>query len=144
MGLVKGLADDTLLSYGVPAEWLDRVRGANEDTLVDIAERLPQEAAEALLKLATGGSPEIPVRAPLDAGPVCSPRRAAPFPRADQYRGAGTGARLPLGQMGGFSCIPRSAGCWGEIASRFQFMAPVAHMAAAHRVQHSNFRRTSI
>jgi hypothetical protein len=43
----------------VPTEWLHEVREANEDSLFDIAERLPQEAAEALLTLATGGTPEI-------------------------------------------------------------------------------------
>jgi mRNA-degrading endonuclease RelE of RelBE toxin-antitoxin system len=45
--LFVGIADDTLLDYGVPTEWLGEVRGADEDTLFDIAERLPQEAAEA-------------------------------------------------------------------------------------------------
>ena len=43
-----------LLGYGVPAEWLDDVRSANEDTLLDLADHLPGEAAEALLDLATG------------------------------------------------------------------------------------------
>lgn len=50
--LFAGIADDTLLSYGVPPEWFDEVRRSNEDTLFDVAERLPQEAAEALLELA--------------------------------------------------------------------------------------------
>src|SRR6516165_10005922 len=49
--LFAGIADDTLLNYGVPSEWLDEVRGATEDALFEIAERLPQEAAEALLEL---------------------------------------------------------------------------------------------
>jgi mRNA-degrading endonuclease RelE of RelBE toxin-antitoxin system len=71
--LFAGIANDTLLSYGVPAEWLDQVRGANEDTLFDIAEGLPQEAAEALLELATGGTPEIPVRTPMEADPFAHP-----------------------------------------------------------------------
>jgi mRNA-degrading endonuclease RelE of RelBE toxin-antitoxin system len=50
--------DDELLDYGVPAEWLDDVRGANEDSLLEIADHLPSEAAEALLELATGGKPK--------------------------------------------------------------------------------------
>lgn len=51
--------DDDLLSYGVPAEWLDDVRQANEDSLLELANHLPNEAAEALLELATGGRPQI-------------------------------------------------------------------------------------
>ena len=71
--LFAGIADDTLLGYGVPSEWLDEVRGANEDTLFDIAERLPQEAAEALLNLATGTMPAMPERAPIEADPFAHP-----------------------------------------------------------------------
>src|SRR5690348_4706473 len=52
--------DDELLSYGVPTEWLNDVREANEDTLLILADRLPSEASEALLELATGGKPRIP------------------------------------------------------------------------------------
>ena len=48
-----------LLSYGVPLEWVPDVFQATEDNLLDIAEHLPQEAAEALLALATGGKPPI-------------------------------------------------------------------------------------
>src|SRR3984893_5010570 len=71
--LFAGIADDTLLGYGVPPEWLDEVRGTNEDTLFDIAERLPQEAAEALLNLATGTTPAMPERAPIEADPFAHP-----------------------------------------------------------------------
>ena len=52
-------SDDELLSYGVPAEWLDDVRAADEDSVLDLADHLPAEAAEALLELATGGTPQI-------------------------------------------------------------------------------------
>ena len=58
--LFANLAEDVLLSYGVPVEWLGDVRRANEDTLLDLAEHLPGEAAEALLELATGGTPRKP------------------------------------------------------------------------------------
>jgi hypothetical protein len=71
--LFAGVANDTLLGYGVPTEWLDEVLGANEDTLFDIAERLPQEAAEALLNLATGTTPAMPERAPIEADPFAHP-----------------------------------------------------------------------
>src|SRR5215831_15389277 len=52
--LFAAVSDVALLGYGVPPEWLDEVRRADEDSLFDIADRLPQEAAEALLNLATG------------------------------------------------------------------------------------------
>ena len=53
------MADDVLLGYGVPAEWLNDVRAATEDTLLAVADHLPGEAAEALLELATGGKPRV-------------------------------------------------------------------------------------
>lgn len=52
--------DSELLGYGVPPEWLDDVRRADEDSLLVLADRLPAEAAEALLELATGGKPRVP------------------------------------------------------------------------------------
>ncbi|KQX98172.1 DNA helicase [Rhodanobacter sp. Root480] len=51
------IADDELLGYGVPPEWLADVRAANEDTLLELTDHLPAEASEALLELATGGVP---------------------------------------------------------------------------------------
>ncbi|NEZ63572.1 DNA helicase [Leptolyngbyaceae cyanobacterium CCMR0082] len=65
--------DDDLLAYGVPTDWLDDVRLATEDTLFDIAERLPQEAAEALLELATGGKPTQPTAIPAESDPFTHP-----------------------------------------------------------------------
>ena len=56
--LFVGVAEETLLSYGVPEEWLADVRDATEDSLLDLASHLPDEASEALLQLATGGTPE--------------------------------------------------------------------------------------
>jgi superfamily I DNA/RNA helicase/mRNA-degrading endonuclease RelE of RelBE toxin-antitoxin system len=61
--LFARLSDEELLGYGVPAEWLDDVRAATEDTLFSLAEHLPGEAAEALLELATGGKPRVPLAA---------------------------------------------------------------------------------
>ena len=52
------ISDDQLLGYGVPEEWLDDVRVATEDSVLDLAEHLPAEAAEALLELAVGGTPQ--------------------------------------------------------------------------------------
>jgi len=56
--LFAHISDDDLLSYGIPLEWLSDVRIADEDRLFDIVDRLPQEAAEALLEIATGGKPK--------------------------------------------------------------------------------------
>src|SRR5271167_3959823 len=58
--LLGMVADDELLGYGVPTEWLNDVKKATEDTLLALADHLPAEAAEALLELATGGKPRKP------------------------------------------------------------------------------------
>jgi mRNA-degrading endonuclease RelE of RelBE toxin-antitoxin system len=67
--LFSSLTDGDLLGYGVPSEWLPDVRKANEDTLLELADHLPKEAAEALLDLATGKTPQAyaPVKAPVAA-----------------------------------------------------------------------------
>ncbi len=57
--LFAGIPEDDLLAYGVPAEWLEDVRQADEDTVLELADHLPGEAAEALLELATGGRPQV-------------------------------------------------------------------------------------
>ena len=57
--LFNSISEDQLLSYGVPTEWLADVKKADEDTLLQLADHLPAEAAEALLELATGGVPVI-------------------------------------------------------------------------------------
>jgi hypothetical protein len=51
---------EALLGYGVPEEWLADVMAANEDSLLELADHLPAEAAEALLNLAIGVKPQIP------------------------------------------------------------------------------------
>jgi len=53
-------SDEQLLAYGVPQEWLGDVRVADEDSLLELVDHLPSEAAEALLELATGGTPVVP------------------------------------------------------------------------------------
>ena len=57
--LFDGTPDWVFLSYGVPPEWMADVRVATEDSLFDLAEHLPREAAEALLQLATGVTPPL-------------------------------------------------------------------------------------
>ena len=55
--LFAHITDDDLLGYGIPADWLNDVKSATEDTMLSLADHLPGEAAEALLELATGGKP---------------------------------------------------------------------------------------
>lgn len=57
--LFGNYSNEELLKYGVPPEWLNDVRKANEDTILELADHLPGEAAEALLCLATGTLPQI-------------------------------------------------------------------------------------
>lgn len=71
--LFAEVSDDHLLSYGVPLEWLNDVRQANEDTLLALADHLPSEAAETLLELATGGKPEVAKPAPTGTDPFAHP-----------------------------------------------------------------------
>ena len=74
--LFAHVSDSELQSYGVPPEWMDDVRAADEDSLLKLAEHLPAEAAEALLDLATGSRPKPAVIAPL----------ANPFEHPDALR----------------------------------------------------------
>ena len=53
-----------LMSFGVPSEWIERVRAATEDTIFDVLPHLPQEAQEVLLRLAVGREVEPPKPAP--------------------------------------------------------------------------------
>ncbi|SRR6266581_869021 len=71
--LFADTADDELLGYGVPAEWLADVKTATEDTLLGLTDHLPAEAAEALLELATGGKPRVPVQPTATANPFDHP-----------------------------------------------------------------------
>ncbi len=68
----EGLAADDLLSIGVPADWIEDLKTANEDRFLDLAGHLPSEAAEALLSyVANGVLPPPPV--PASADPFAHP-----------------------------------------------------------------------
>ncbi len=56
--LFAKVSDEDLLLYGVPPEWLPDVRSATEASILELADHLPSEAAEALLELATGSTPK--------------------------------------------------------------------------------------
>lgn len=66
------LGDDELLGYGVPQDWLADVKAATEETIFDLTDHLPGEAAEALLDLAVGEKPALPA-APIPASPFEHP-----------------------------------------------------------------------
>lgn len=57
------LSDDQLLDVGVPRDWLEPVRQAEEASVDGLFEALPAEAAEALLDYLTGGRLEDHVAA---------------------------------------------------------------------------------
>lgn len=69
------LTDDQLLDVGVPRDWLETVRAADLASVDGLFARLPDEAAEALLDVATGGRLEdhIAVRALPGADPFAHP-----------------------------------------------------------------------
>lgn len=71
--LFAHLADDDLLSYGVPVEWLKDVREADEDSLLVLANHLPAEASEALLEIAVGAQPRTPQPQPATISPFAHP-----------------------------------------------------------------------
>lgn len=76
--LFPSITDEELLSYGVPIDWLADIRAVTEDTIFDLAEHLPREAAEALLDLAVGAKPQIPS--------VAAPATGSPFAHPDAQR----------------------------------------------------------
>ncbi len=71
--LFMDVSDDDLLAYGVPPEWLADVHRADEDSVLELADHLPAEAAEALLELATGGVPQISQPVAVSADPFEHP-----------------------------------------------------------------------
>jgi hypothetical protein len=68
-----GRTEEELLSYGVPPEWLDDVMVADEDSLLELVSHLPSEAAEALLELAVGRTPQRTEPVPAGADPFSHP-----------------------------------------------------------------------
>ena len=57
--LFAHITEEELLNYGVPPEWVNDVRNADEDKLFNLVDHLPEEASEALLELAEGGTPQL-------------------------------------------------------------------------------------
>jgi hypothetical protein len=98
MPLFAATSDDQLLSYGVPAEWLEDVKRATEESLLALTDHLPAEASEALLELATGGEPRR-ATLPLIRGPIRTVDHAASI---DDTQG-GEGKRVEAAASGAFA-----------------------------------------
>jgi plasmid maintenance system killer protein len=77
--LFSGLRKLELMAFGVPEEWVNDVREATEESLFDLLTHLPQEAQEALLRLAVGEKPVVPEPATPDPA-------ADPFAHPDAQR----------------------------------------------------------
>jgi mRNA-degrading endonuclease RelE of RelBE toxin-antitoxin system len=71
--LFAHLSDEVLLGYGIPLEWLPDVQKATVENILTLTDHLPSEAGEALLELATGGTPRIPQLPPTGANPFTHP-----------------------------------------------------------------------
>jgi mRNA-degrading endonuclease RelE of RelBE toxin-antitoxin system len=71
--LFDRFSDEELLAFGVPTDWLADARMATEDTIFDLSDHLPREAAEALLELATGGKPAPQAPVPVTTSPFEHP-----------------------------------------------------------------------
>lgn len=71
--LFAGVSEAQLLSYGVPKDWIGDVLRADEDSILDLVDYLPAEASEALLEIATGGTPRISPILDQDTNPFDHP-----------------------------------------------------------------------
>ena len=78
------LSEEDLLVYGVPEEWTETVLRVTTDAeVLSVIERLPGEAAEALLALAVGETPEVAPVQPSDADPFEHPDALRRFRTVD-------------------------------------------------------------
>ena len=99
--------DVELLDYGVPPEWVEEVKLATEESLLELTDHLPVEAAEALLELATGGKPHGLVAVPALVDPFEHPdaqRRFRVMNNVEELERP----RFPLGELDGLPS-PRTA-----------------------------------
>ena len=73
MPIFATLTEEQLLSIGVPEDWTRDILAASEDEFLARAERLPEEAAEALLEFAATGMLTVPEPAAEIADPFDHP-----------------------------------------------------------------------
>lgn len=96
-------SDDELLAYGVPPEWLADVRRADEDTILELADHLPSEAAEALLDLAVGATPQVTLPVLGDTDPFQHPDALRRFRVMNNVEELARALDYPWGKMDRFS-----------------------------------------
>jgi hypothetical protein len=80
---------EQLLAYGIPPDWVSAVQAVDEDGLFELTTHLPAEAMDALLELAVGGKPPLPVKALPAANPFAHPdaqRRFRVIANQDELR----------------------------------------------------------
>ena len=104
------IPEEQLLAYGVPSEWLGDVRKADEDSILELAVHLPAEAAEALLNLSTGVTPQVIQPVAADTNPFEHPDAQRRF-RAMNNQAELDGRSNTRGSSGRSFFIPRSD-CW--------------------------------
>ena len=99
--LFADVPDDRLLSYGVPAEWLDDVRGATEDTVWNWRAICPPRP-----RRRCSISPPATRRRSLSRSrpgrSLRTSRCAAPVPRDEQRRRTGARPRISVGEVDRF------------------------------------------
>lgn len=71
--LFTRLTDEQILSLGVPPDWLDDVRRASQEDVLDLVDHLPAEAMEALLEYAVTGVLRPTAVATANADPFSHP-----------------------------------------------------------------------
>lgn len=87
----QGLTTDELLAWGVPEDWVDDIRTADEDGVLAIAERLPREASEAILEYIVSGTVRTPEPTGAETDPFAHPeatRRFRVVARAEELEAA--------------------------------------------------------
>ena len=120
--LFAKISEDDLLNYGVPAEWMNDVRQATDDTLLTLADHLPSEAAEALLELATGGKPRMPQAVAVVVSPFDHPDAQRRFRVMAMSKSCSARSNFP-GTNGQSSFILNSDNGWnGTTPGRREFL----------------------
>lgn len=72
-GLFLKLSSDDLLNVGVPRDWVEEVKKANEDNLFDLSDFIPDEAIEALMDYTLTGTLNRPQKTKPENDPFAHP-----------------------------------------------------------------------
>ena len=134
------IPDEQLLGYGVPEEWLVDVKNTTEDSVLDLAEHLPAEAAEALLELAVGGTPQPSLPVPAGGDPFSHPDALRRFRVMNNLEELAAALEYPWETMDRIPAPGPVEGSWkGTTTARPGCPAP---LAPARPLSPSTGRRT--